>query len=452
MPQFLVQTNETDPPLANFNISLKPVDFVPDPERRPNGFRLRNGTQLRRYQSLVSAAAGSKFTDNKNIRGIDFVSDNSVYIMGPYNLHQDDNKGSKEDNGDPNNQAGDRLEEFTERITSTDTPYTFDEFYGRVTQDDRFADPNKDRWRPSAVLADSITVLSDTFCDGSAQDFFTTVGVAPDSATVDASVYHDAANKTGLYGPGCTANGKTSFLNNNRPKTPLATNWSWARENSDSRSPIKISRNGNGFLTPPARTVVPVSDIERAIAQKPKVLADYKVGVLSGDEYYAKGEYAKQALQEAKSTRVNSILVGGIVPSRAKQSYGGMHNFPIFQETWDGKSLWFAGSFLQLSFSNAATAPYDVDATEPTEAPKDDQLIPYYAPPKRLWGYDPALLLAPAGPIASRFVSTDITRSEFYSEVAANDPYIKNLCTAVTAATRTVGADTIDLTQFKCPQ
>ena len=134
-----------------------------------------------------------------------------------------------------------------------------------------------------------------------------------------------------------------------------------------------------------------------------------------------------------RSTRVNSILVSGIVPSRAYQSYGGMHNFPQFLESWSGKNLWFAGSFLQLSFSNAATAPYDQTVTEPGEAlpTSPNEKIPYYIAPKRLWGYDPALLLAPAGPIASRFVSTDITRSEFYSEVAANDPYIKNLCTAV---------------------
>ncbi|HEY9906700.1 MAG TPA: hypothetical protein V6D18_03710, partial [Thermosynechococcaceae cyanobacterium] len=116
------------------------------------------------------------------------------------------------------------------------------------------------------------------------------------------------------------------------------------------------------------------------------------------------------------------------------QSYGGMHNFPVFLEKWDGgRSLWFAGSFLQLSFSNSATAPYDLEVTEPTgSAPSNSSdTRPYYDPPNRFWGYDPALLLAPSGPIASRFVSTEITRSEFYSEVAANDPYISNLCNAV---------------------
>lgn len=448
---------ETDPPVdPEFNVSLKPVDFVPDPDRRSHGFRLRNGTQLRRHKTMVDSG-GSEFTNDKNVLGIDLISDNSVYIMGPFNLHQDDDKGSKEDNGDPNDQTNvDRLEEFKERITSDDTPYDYNKFYvDRVTQDDRFADPDKDRWRPAAILADSITILSETFCDGSAQDTFTTVGSDAASATVNASVYKNDA--TGLYGPGCTANGKTSFLNQNRPKTALGTGWSWARENSDALSaaavqaPIKVSRNGNGFLTPPSSTVVPTSDAEKATAQKPKVLADYDTGVFSSNEYYAKGESGTQALQDAKSTRVNSILVGGIVPSRALQSYGGMHNFPIFQENWDSKSLWFAGSFLQLSFSNAATAPYDLDATEPGQTPQDAELIPYYQPPNRLWGYDPALLLATAGPIASRFVSTDTTRSEFYSEVAANDPYIKNLCTAAKKATSLSG-EAIDLIKFKCPQ
>ena len=96
-----VPGSETDPALeAASGISLKPVDFVADPDRRIHGFRLRNASQLRRHKDVVPST--DEFNEDKNIRGIDFVSDNSVYIMGPYNLHQDDDKGSKEDQGDPN--------------------------------------------------------------------------------------------------------------------------------------------------------------------------------------------------------------------------------------------------------------------------------------------------------------------------------------------------------------
>ncbi|MEM1425976.1 MAG: hypothetical protein AAGF75_05425, partial [Cyanobacteria bacterium P01_H01_bin.130] len=48
----------------------------------------------------------------------------------------------------------------------------------------------------------------------------------------------------------------------------------------------------------------------------------------------------------------------------------------------------------------------------------------YYRAPLRRWGYDVGLQYAPAGPIASRFVTLGDTRSEFYSEPTADDPYI----------------------------
>jgi hypothetical protein len=498
-----VPGSETDPPLADFGVSLKPVDFVADPLRRSHGFRLRNATQLRRHKDMVSSG-GDEFTEDKNIRGIDLVSDNSVYVMGPYNLHQDDNKGSKEDDGDPDLQdTTQRIEEFTERLPS-DSLYDYDKFYkDRKTTDDRFADPAKDRWRPSAILADATVILSDNFCDGSAIDNFMTAGAGIRDVNISSTTYSGSAttapnadnlsfvdnfypygrraaatfkgpavyndSSKALYAPGCTDGKRTSFLNQNRPETQPPAGWSWARENpADIFSPVKISRNGNGFLIPPARTVAPTPDsdasktaaekaVEKMIAQKPRVMADYDIGVLSGNTYYTSEQASqggdKRAIQEAKSTRVNTILVSGIVPSRAYQSYGGMHNFPRFLENWGekfsatSKSLWFAGSFLQLSFSNAATSPFDIVVTEPTgtKPGSANQQIPYYEPPNRLWGYDPALLLAPAGPIASRFVSTDIVRSEFYSEVAANDPYIKMLCTAVATGSTPI------VKNLKCP-
>jgi hypothetical protein len=291
-------------------------------------------------------------------------------------------------------------------------------------------------------LADSISVLSNTFCDGSAIDGFMAAGGTAETASLSANAYKGATKTSegrdigattglypysnsgagayndttkGLFAPGCTDGGRSSFLNQNRPSTDTQLNagWSWVRENpADIFSPIKISRNGNAFLLPPNRTVAATTNDEQAIAQKPPVLPDYSIGV--GGDYFATNQ--NRPLQVAQDTRANSIFVGSIGPSRKNQSYGGMHNFPVFLEKWDGgRSLWFAGSFLQLSFSNSATAPYDLEVTEPTgSAPSNSSdTRPYYDPPNRFWGYDPALLLAPSGPIASRFVSTEITRSEF---------------------------------------
>jgi hypothetical protein len=125
------------------------------------------------------------------------------------------------------------------------------------------------------------------------------------------------------------------------------------------------------------------------------------------------------------------------VPSKPNSYGGGLHNFPRFIEDWKSKdqTLDYAGSFLQLSFSNYATAPfqlrfweYDDSGTNLVPAPLNGEDIPYYQQPVRQWGYDVGLQFAPAGPAAARFVIVKTPRNEFYSEPQINDPYIQNLC------------------------
>jgi hypothetical protein len=479
---------QVDPPLADQGISLKPVDFVPDPDRRPHGFRLRNGSQLTRSSSL----SGVSPTD---ARGLSFFSDNPVYIMGHYNLHQ---KGA-DDSGTPPND-GDRVEEFTQKLPDA-RPYEPRDFYElRQTKDPDFAEADKDRWRPSEILADAVTILSNTFCDGSALDTFMTAGVR-DAAIISpttlsggpvtesnatlgnliypyrqmegdnggASVYNNSDPRAGsaLYGSGrdnsgilgCKNGGQTSFLNQNRPNTPLPTrrlgtggaavtlSWEWQRENPYDRfSPVKISRNGNGLIIPPTTTGRTGGD-----AQKPMVPIDYNLGYYNsrlntGD---------KRPLQPAESTRVNSIIVSGIPPSRVSQSYGGLHNFPRMLENWrvvpccgtPDENLWLAGSFLQLNFSNYATGPFDVKFWEPGASVSASEENRHYDAPNRLWGYDVALQNLPAGPAAARFVTPGRDRSEFYNEPAANDPYIRNLCLAAKGTVTNP-----DLSPISCPQ
>lgn len=124
---------------------------------------------------------------------------------------------------------------------------------------------------------------------------------------------------------------------------------------------------------------------------------------------------------------------------RYNQSYGGLHNFPRFISEWVSSSgtqqaLNIAGAFFQLNYSNYATGPFDQDAFETNQDPSVNLSIPYYVPPKRLWGYDVGLQYAKAGPISQRFVSASALRSEFYSEPAASDPYMVNLCRAMIKA------------------
>ena len=132
-----------------------------------------------------------------------------------------------------------------------------------------------------------------------------------------------------------------------------------------------------------------------------------------------------RTLNGTSDTRVAYVMVQGLVPSRYRQAYGGLHNFPRFNEQWG--TLYIAGSMIQLNFSNYATGPFDQDAWEPEEVPESDEFIRFYAPPSRRWGYDPALQYAIAGPISRRFVTPGNRRSEFYRELAAADAYVTSL-------------------------
>jgi type II secretory pathway pseudopilin PulG len=139
-----------DPPVSNpGGLSPKPVDYYADPDRRPYGFRLRNGAVLAR----------GGFNPDDAIFGLSFVSDNPVYIQGDFNLHQTRN--------------GQRLEEFT-TLLNFGADGLYSNFYGRLraNEDRRFARAAEDLWRPSDVLGDSVNILSADFCDGSIDDGF----------------------------------------------------------------------------------------------------------------------------------------------------------------------------------------------------------------------------------------------------------------------------------------
>jgi hypothetical protein len=428
--------SETDPVLnPAFNVSTKPVDFVADPDRRPHGFRLRNGAVLKR---------GGAVTDDNNFRGLSLISDQPVYIMGNFNLHQP-------------NTGGGRLEEFMEQLPANPADYITDDkkFYDRSTPDVRFADPKQDLWRPSEILADSVSILSDRFCDGSAIDTFMTAGPRPSgneggisentnsSSNADAKKIYTNGSKKGaqvyndtdkaLFGSakGCLNDataGATSFLNQNRPQEPLKDGWDWVRENPGDPiySPIKISRNGNGLIA--KGTSVPV---EYSSAND----IDIKGNYMDNKNSTNSGARALQRIPQNEETGVNVIMVSGIVPAQKFQGYGALSNFPRFLENWDDgrSSLRFAGSFLQLNFSNYATGPFDDDSWEPGQTPIAGREVLPYRPPARLWGYDVGLQLAQASPAASRFTTLSNEKNEFYTEPSGSDAYMKNLCNALKA-------------------
>ncbi len=446
-------------------ISLKPIDFLSDPDRRIHGFRLRNATRIDREGNL------GKLTATDNVRGLSFFTDNPVYLQGNFNLHQD--------------AAGAALEEFTSKIL--ETGYDYNSFYkGRTVRDDKFAKPELDRWRPSEILADAIDILSTDFCDGSIADGFTpntlpTGSTAPTGTTRYIAGFpdYDTSKTNGaditrtryqdptaaLYGgSGCTGNGKTSFQNQagptDTPPNTSTSSWDWMRENAamttpqnvkqvwqDFTTPIRISRTGDALIvnrpskasvttaiTPPTGGAVSLPDNKLRGDFRP---VRYELD--RGLRYVGRnaGGFTRMV---ASPTKINSIVVSGIQPSRPNQAYGGLHNFPRFLENWDSTKLFYSGSFIQLNFSNYATSNYEKEGMEPVEVTDSggtvptgaatSENIPYYRPPDRVWGYDVALQFAPAGPAAARFVTPSSTRSEFYTEPPRTDPYIKQLCVA----------------------
>ncbi len=445
--------NPHDPILASNGISTKPVDFFPDPMRRPNGFRLWNGVRLDR-QGISS---------DKNIAGLSFISDNPVYIQGDFNWHST--------NGTTN--TGNRLEEFTQTLPDDFNPTQF--YNNRTTLDGRFARPNSDTWRPAEILGDAVTIISNNFCNGTANDYFAQAYNDGIQGYGDTSPENIATNytqqtatnarvnngsSTGTIYPSCgnTASLRPSFLNANRPSADLPANAVWLRENPfDPSSPIYVDRNGNPWA-------VRHTDGAR-IDRTGGVLTAYPnrdgagATATPNNPYNAYYNFTNNRSRNGVvNTRVNAVIISGIVPSRPTQSYGGMHNFPRFIEGWG--NLWIQGSFIQLNFSTQATGPFDQDQWEvPTTAACRDvntafncpatssELINYYGAPQRRWGYDVGLQLAPAGPVASRFISPARQRSEYYTELPADDPYILRL----RCARRPGGGGTVDPSVTGCP-
>jgi hypothetical protein len=419
-----VVDDRVDPPLNPTNgISPKPVDFYADPDRRPHGFRLRKGADLRRVPTPPPDFA---------LRGLAFISDNPVYIQGDdsaFNLHQTG--------------TGTRIEEFTNLLGSNDDGADWNDFYTRTTLNPNFARAG-DSWRPAEIIADAISLLSPSFVDGSIAQ-----GIRRQN-----NVANIVANRTSYHTLNAPKQG-----NPDDTSAPTPTR-RWVREDGSFSSlhnaplPIKISRNGFPIYcvttgSPATDVTIDTNTPNSCTAANSRQEREYGREATSPFTYMGFNE-SKYLMQPPDNVRINATLVSGTVPSRAGQSYGGMHNFPRFLENWGGRNLHIAGAFIQLNFSTSATAPFDQekrgnpgdntagnDGWEPNntlnDTQRDDQeRIFYYSPPLRRWGYDVGLQYSPAGPVAKRFVTPSNTRSEFYRELPLDDPYVRRLrCASV---------------------
>ncbi|MGK7945468.1 MAG: hormogonium polysaccharide biosynthesis protein HpsA [Microcystaceae cyanobacterium] len=366
-----------DPPNNEITgVSPKAIDYYPDPDRRPYGFRLKNGKDLSRANTIA---------------GLSFISDNPVFIFGDLNHHVDSN--------------GNREEEFTSNLNNN-----WSNFYSRKTLNTDFANAAKDRWRPTEILGDSLTILSDDFCDGTVEDGWQDND--NNSGCNSGGLSYSSYRNSVLIDQSQFKKDKNKKVNGNILLREYTSNESsgWApiykRENQDdNNSPILIDRN--------AKTYMINND-------------DGSEMVIPSKYYHTLSE--DKTLNKAGETRVNTIFVSGITPSRVGQSFGGLHNFPRFIQTWSGKNLHISGALIQLNFSTYATGPFEQEAWEPGQTPANrSESIEYYSPPNRRWGYDVALQYSPAGPVASRFINIGSPRNEFYQNTPADDPYVRQL-------------------------
>lgn len=389
-----------DPPLdADNSISPKPVDYYVDPDHRANGFRLRNGADFKRPGTAPELNAG-----------MTLVTDNPVYIQGNFNLHSTDGAITG------------YIEEFDEELTppaGVAVGYGDDFYTGRTTNNvDDFANLAVDHWRPVEILTDAITILSDSFRDGAVEDGFLTE-----------------------TGGTLTAPRRTSYLNQNRPyDTDTSALHSFVLEDGTISAnpppatldaPVWVDRNGvyrrqSEPAGLPAGTPgyfdceIPVAGVDKGNTNLGCVV-DYITFSDTRDDLRNQRRIGQP---RAVDTYVNAVFVSNIIPSRANQGYGGFHNYPRLLEFWGDEDLVIAGAFLQLGFSNTSTGPYDQDAWEPTQAPDADAWNVYYEPPVRKWGYDVGLQYVPPAPVSRRFVTVGSPRSEYYRELAADDPYV----------------------------
>lgn len=230
---------------------VSPTDYIVDPTRRPNGIMLINGERLARNDNNND---GQNDTTPKSLsdvikeKGLILVSNLPVYIQGNFNVHTE--------------------QEFNDNLTSD-----WSNFYSRNGKNtntglnDDFAcrpgDPRVpkcktgDSWRQATVLADSITLLSDSFRAGYRNegnfDLRNNAGdVVIDNSSMKAK---EARRKNGFFTNDFVTTGLTSAT---RFKIDSKTTIEkpWDNDYSKPNNNFNNSSYFNNFVTPVQRRVL----------------------------------------------------------------------------------------------------------------------------------------------------------------------------------------------------
>ncbi|MBW4679828.1 MAG: hormogonium polysaccharide biosynthesis protein HpsA [Microcoleus vaginatus WJT46-NPBG5] len=358
----------TAPPSAlDRGLSPKSVDYYADPDRRPYGFRLKNGKDLTRSNTLPA----KNNLDAPNRNGMSFISDNPVYIQGNFNLHSS--------NGNTTN-----LSEFNGTNRNTN-----------------FAQVNSDHWRPSEIITDAVNILSSNFCDG----------------TIDSGIVNP--NDKGVCP---NANQRSSYQNSHMWATNPAATAKWECENPDPDAarpttagytsscigPIKVSRNGEVklFGTPSSTVYTSYRKFEdkRQLTEAVETTVNGIMvsGIVPSRQNQGNGGFQNFPRLNEYWGGTNLNLSGSMI----QLNFSNYATAPYDQDAWEPSLR--PGTNERINY-------YIQSTTKPLKAPT------------RKWGYDVGLQFQSAGPVAKRMVTPASERSEFYREPPADDPYICKL-------------------------
>jgi len=292
--------DRSDPNSTYDNLRNSPYDLKLDPSRRPNGFMLVDGSKLARKNDTKSYDTLEKVVQEK---GLIFVSNNPVYIQGDFNLHE--------------------FEEFTEELDSLGWDY----FYNRSTLENSFAcrngdprpqvncDEGGDPWRGATVLADSVTLLSDSWRAGYRNegdfDLRNNAGNGAVMATQGGTelTAQDVRKNNGFFANNYVTNG----LSSEATFKDGSDTYNLADSNYRTKSGFLNSSYFNNFVTPVQRRVngpeyvmevcqkLPVSACE---PQDWKILIDDTAGATAGTVQ----ETTIYDLFEAKNYFLNGVI------------------------------------------------------------------------------------------------------------------------------------------------
>jgi hypothetical protein len=140
-------------------------------------------------------------------------------------------------------------------------------------------------------------------------------------------------------------------------------------------------------------------------------------------------------------------------------------------ENWVSRPLEISGGFIQNTRSTFATATYSpnfpygnlaaidtssgiqtwfANPSQPTHKLSSffkyyqsttGQAIPYFSPPRRLWGFDVGLLVQQPDLFAQRFSRPRPDSNEFFREATKDDPWVQTLLCALQPAVASLNTD-----------